>query len=142
MITIGQEVAVDRVAAALGLSAVQVETATHPPQVASVGLPFVIVELIDRDALEHARANPLILEEFRDEGLPLDIHIYVRSGDDFDIRCRMFAPLDGIAEDPACASSSMRLARDRLLRLRVHSSHGGLTSIPSKRAATRWRSLT
>ena len=39
------------------------------------------------------------------------MHLYVRTGDDFDIRARMFAPLDGVPEDPATGSANCALAR-------------------------------
>ena len=38
-----------------------------------------------------------------------DIHLYVRSGDEFDLRARMFAPLDGVPEDPATGSANCAL---------------------------------
>jgi trans-2,3-dihydro-3-hydroxyanthranilate isomerase len=39
-----------------------------------------------------------------------DIHLYVRSADEFDIRARMFAPHDGVPEDPATGSANCALA--------------------------------
>ena len=43
-----------------------------------------------------------------------DILMYVRTGrnggDEFDIRARMFAPLDGVPEDPATGSANCALA--------------------------------
>jgi len=36
--------------------------------------------------------------------------LYVRSADDFDLRARMFSPLDGIPEDPATGSANCVLA--------------------------------
>ena len=36
--------------------------------------------------------------------------MYVRSRDDFDMRARMFAPLDGVPEDPATGSANCALA--------------------------------
>ena len=38
------------------------------------------------------------------------MHLYVRTGDDFDIRARMFAPFDGVPEDPATGSANCALA--------------------------------
>jgi trans-2,3-dihydro-3-hydroxyanthranilate isomerase len=38
------------------------------------------------------------------------VHLYVRTADGFDIRTRMFAPLDGIIEDPATGSANCALA--------------------------------
>jgi trans-2,3-dihydro-3-hydroxyanthranilate isomerase len=47
-----------RVAACLSLSPDQIEVATHAPQVASVGLPFIIVELKNQEALRQCVPNP------------------------------------------------------------------------------------
>jgi trans-2,3-dihydro-3-hydroxyanthranilate isomerase len=38
-----------------------------------------------------------------------DIHVYILVQDEFDIRTRMFAPLDGIPEDPATGSANCAL---------------------------------
>ena len=96
-------------ARALSLNEQDIATSTHQPQVAGVGLPFIIVELTTRDALQKAQAN---LTEFRsllDEGIVPDIHLYVSSDDEFDIRARMFAPFDGVIEDPATGSANCGL---------------------------------
>ena len=42
--------------------------------------------------------------------MPVDLFLYVHSQDGFDIRARMFAPLDGVPEDPATGSASCALA--------------------------------
>jgi trans-2,3-dihydro-3-hydroxyanthranilate isomerase len=44
------------------------------------------------------------------EGVIPDIHLYVHSADEFDLRARMFAPLDGVPEDPATGSANCALA--------------------------------
>jgi trans-2,3-dihydro-3-hydroxyanthranilate isomerase len=80
------------------------------PQVASVGLPFLMAELKDRAALERARTNMAGVEAIAAEGVTPDIHLYTLSGDEFDIRARMFAPLDGVPEDPATGSANCALA--------------------------------
>ena len=84
-------------------------TTTHPPQTASVGLRFLLAELRDRAALERARANVERLEALAAEGMTPDVHLYVRSADEFDLRARMFAPLDGVPEDPATGSANAAL---------------------------------
>ena len=38
-----------------------------------------------------------------------DIHMYLKSNDAFDLRTRMFAPLDGVPEDPATGSANCAL---------------------------------
>jgi trans-2,3-dihydro-3-hydroxyanthranilate isomerase len=78
--------------------------------VASVGLPFVMAELRDRAALARARAFGPGLDAIKALGVTPDVHLYVRSSDEFDLRCRMFAPYDGVPEDPATGSANCALA--------------------------------
>lgn len=108
-VSVGLAAPVDAVARALSLTSEEIVTGTHPPQVASVGFPFLFVELRDRAALNRARANMEGIDELVALGLPADIHLYIRSGDEFDLRARMFAPLDGIPEDPATGSANVCL---------------------------------
>ena len=96
------------VAACLGLDASAVRTDRHEPIEASLGTPFVLVELIDSaqldaaspatDAMRKAAANPTMFA----------IMAYVRNG--ARIEARMFAPLGGIVEDPATGSAAAALA--------------------------------
>jgi trans-2,3-dihydro-3-hydroxyanthranilate isomerase len=102
----GRTVPAATVAEALSLDAAEIVTGTHLPVVASVGLPFLMVELRDRAALERARARVDLLEALAADGISPDVHLYVRSGDGFDLRVRMFAPLDGVPEDPATGSAN------------------------------------
>jgi trans-2,3-dihydro-3-hydroxyanthranilate isomerase len=96
---------------ALALVAGDVVTAAHEPLVATVGLPFLIAELKDRDALERARLGLAGAERLLADGAEVaDVLVYVRSNDDFDVRARMFSPLDGIPEDPATGSANCVLA--------------------------------
>jgi len=109
-LTIGKELSVELVASALSLDSESIVTTTHPPQLASVGLPFVMVEVADREALEKSRVGMPALDEIHATGIMPDIHVYTRSQDEFDIRARMFAPLDGVPEDPATGSANCALA--------------------------------
>jgi len=97
-------------AATLSLTENEIVTDTHSPQVVSVGLPFLVVQLRDRSALERAKINIHRLEELAEQGVTPDVHIYIKSNDEFDIRARMFAPLDGVPEDPATGSANCALA--------------------------------
>jgi len=99
---------VDRtlVSAALSLTTDDIVTSTHPPQLASVGLPFVFVEVRDRDALARARIDRGGFEAIRAIGVVPDIFLYARSDDEYDVRARMFAPFDGVPEDPATGSAA------------------------------------
>ena len=109
-LSLGQSIDLDLIAAALSLVSEDIITSTHQPIVASVGLPFVIVELGSRLALERARSYLPAIEEIQGLGVMPDILLYVRSEDDFDIRARVFAPLDGVPEDPATGSANCALA--------------------------------
>jgi trans-2,3-dihydro-3-hydroxyanthranilate isomerase len=109
-ISLGLEVPVADVASALSLGPEQVLTKHHMPRVASVGLPFLMVELCDRKALECARINAEGFDQIAGRGIMPDIHMYVCSQDDFDLRVRMFAPHDGVPEDAATGSANCALA--------------------------------
>ena len=108
-LTLGRSISPEILAEAVSLAPEDVVTRTHPPQVASVGLRFLFAELRDRAALERARARLDRLEALVGDGMTPDVHLYVRTGDDFDIRARMFAPLDGVPEDPATGSANCAL---------------------------------
>lgn len=107
----GAEACPIEVAACLGLKPEQILTSSHKPMIGSVGLEFIIAELKDRAALAQAEPNPVELKT-RLGGLMVtpDVHCYVRVDEDgLDIRSRMFAPLDGIVEDPATGSANAAL---------------------------------
>ena len=99
-------------AALLALRPEDVRTDAHPPEVVSVGLPFLVVELASRGALRRARPDLAAYAAH----LPLDgadaVYAYTRDvGGEAaeagtDLQARMFAPLDGILEDPATGSAT------------------------------------
>jgi len=99
------------VARALGLSPDDIVTATHPPTMASLGLPFTVTELSSRAALAGCQPD---MAAFRDGaaehpgGLDFAQFAYCRRGDI--VHARMFAPLDNIPEDPATGSACATLA--------------------------------
>jgi trans-2,3-dihydro-3-hydroxyanthranilate isomerase len=97
-------------AACLSLEPTDIATHVHAPQVISVGLPFVVVELRNQDALGRSRPNIAAHAEL----LPLDgadaVFAYWRARDESGgsetvLHARMFSPLDGIVEDPATGSA-------------------------------------
>lgn len=110
LLSLGAAVPAQAVARAVSLAEDDLVTATHPPLVASVGLPFVMVELRDRATLERARINLEGFDALRAADIVPDVHLYVRDSGEFDLRARMFAPLDGVAEDPATGSANCALA--------------------------------
>ena len=110
-LSLGKTVDIQTLAAVLSLTADDIATETHLPQVASVGLPFLFVEVRDRAALERVRVNSEKLETLATDSIPSLVHVYTRSEDtDCDIRARMFAPLLGVPEDPATGSANCALA--------------------------------
>ena len=102
------------VAAALHLDAGDVTTAVHPPMVASVGLPFLVVEIASRAALRRARPDAAAFARLLPGGGLDAIYLYTRdcAPEDgaVDWTARMFAPSDGVAEDPATGSATAALA--------------------------------
>jgi trans-2,3-dihydro-3-hydroxyanthranilate isomerase len=109
-LTLGKTISTQSLAAAVSLTPSDIVTTTHSPQVASVGLPFLMAELTDRAALGRARVNLDGINALVSQGVTPDVHLYTRSADEFDIRARMFAPLDGVPEDPATGSANCALA--------------------------------
>jgi trans-2,3-dihydro-3-hydroxyanthranilate isomerase len=97
-------------AAAVSLDPADIITRTHPPRVASVGLPFVFAELKNRAALQRAEIDMKKLHAMAAEGLTADIYLYVTGDNNFDFRARVFAPMQGVPEDPATGSASCSLA--------------------------------
>jgi trans-2,3-dihydro-3-hydroxyanthranilate isomerase len=123
-LTVGTSVDPARLAAILSIGVEGIVTSTHLPQVASVGLPFLIVELASREVLQRIRADLAGLEELRGEGIVPDVHAYCRSNDGFDLRARMFAPLAGVPEDPATGSANCALAALLTMRDERYASGG------------------
>jgi trans-2,3-dihydro-3-hydroxyanthranilate isomerase len=127
------QLSVEQAAACLSLSAADVKTDRHPPQIASVGLPFLMVELASREALRRARPDA---EAFA-RTFPCDgsdaIYFYTRDVPDSekpcDLQARMFHPgASGLSEDPATGSATAAAAalladldgtRDGELKLRI-----------------------
>lgn len=109
-LSLGRSIGAEVIARALALEADDVVTRTHPPQVASVGLRFLFTELRDRAALQRARPRMDGFDALAADGMPPEVFLYVHSRDEFDIRARMFAPMDGVPEDPATGSANGALA--------------------------------
>jgi len=105
-LSLGKSMPAEVLASAVSLAPADVVTETHPPQVASVGLPLLMTELKDRATLERARVNSTGVEAILRQDIRPSIYLYTRATDAFDIRARMFAPLSGVPEDPATSSAS------------------------------------
>jgi len=112
-ISFGKTIPKHLIASAVALPEEDIVTSTHEPQVVSAGLPFVIVEVIDRGALERVRIQTQGFEAIRDilkTGLRASLYLYARSADGEELRARMFAPLSGVPEDPATGSAGCAVA--------------------------------
>lgn len=104
------EVDAARAAACLGLAADDLRMDAHVPQVVSVGLPFLVLELFSREALRRARPD----RRAYDALFPLDgarsVYAYTRDvGEDeaehgCDLHSRMFT--SRLVEDPATGSAT------------------------------------
>ena len=120
-------------AACLSLSPAEVKTDRHAPQIASVGLPFLIVELASREALRRAKPDAAAFARtFPCDGSDA-IYFYTRDVPDnekpCDLQARMFHPgASGLSEDPATGSATAAAAalladldatRDGELTLRI-----------------------
>jgi trans-2,3-dihydro-3-hydroxyanthranilate isomerase len=114
-LTRSTQVSAEQAAACLSLSAADVRTDRHAPQVISVGLPFLAVELASREALRRARPNA---DAFA-KTFPVDesdaVYFYTRDVPDSekpcDVQARMFHPgASGLSEDPATGSATAAAA--------------------------------
>ena len=112
---IGAEIEPGLIADCISVDAKHVRTTAHGPVFASVGLAFAIAELDGLEALAAARPNITTFRKAaaKHQGTDGDfpIFLYVRSQEEpWNLRARMFAPLDDIMEDPATGSASAALS--------------------------------
>jgi trans-2,3-dihydro-3-hydroxyanthranilate isomerase len=123
----------EQAAACISLPVSDIRIDRHPPQIASVGLPFLMVELNSRDALRRARPDAAAFART----FPCDdgdaVYLYTRdvppAEQPSDLQARMFHPgSSGLSEDPATGSATVAAAalladlaseRDGELRLRI-----------------------
>ncbi len=114
-LSLGSAVPVETVAACAGLTPEDIATLAHAPLVASVGTPFVIAEVASLDALVRAAPDPgsfrAAAARFAADAPDFKLLLYVaQDGNVLTPRMRMFAPLTGVAEDPATGSAAAALA--------------------------------
>jgi trans-2,3-dihydro-3-hydroxyanthranilate isomerase len=105
-LSIGSSMSVEDAAACVTLAAREIATSAHPPQVVSVGLPFLAVELASRDALRRAKPNAIVHERVLPPLGADAVLVYVRGPGTGELHARVFAPLDGVNEDPATGSAT------------------------------------
>jgi trans-2,3-dihydro-3-hydroxyanthranilate isomerase len=103
---------VDELAHAVSLSPEDIRTESHFPRRASVGLPFLCVEVRDRDALARSQVNIDSWAGYAQRVNCNAVHLYTRDTgtDDIDVRCRVYVTMLGVREDPATGSANCALA--------------------------------
>jgi trans-2,3-dihydro-3-hydroxyanthranilate isomerase len=119
-------------AACISLASGDVISDRHPPQIVSVGLPFLVVQVASRDALRRARPDAVAFAQtFPLHGCDA-VYFYTRdvpTDEACDLQARMFHPgSSGLSEDPATGSATVAAAalladlaseRDGELKLRI-----------------------
>ena len=110
VLTLQELPAIRAVAKALSLRENEIVVTTHAPTVASVGLPFLFVEVLDLSVLSQVRIDMAGFDRLLVEGAVPYVHVYTPKTGSTDIQARVFAPLDGVAEDPATGSANCALA--------------------------------
>lgn len=109
-LSVGANFAAASVAACLSLPEADIALGVHAPCVASVGLPFIVVEIATRDALRRAKPDPAAFSAILPANGADAIYLYCRDmqAEDgaVDFTARMFAPFDGLPEDPATGSAT------------------------------------
>jgi trans-2,3-dihydro-3-hydroxyanthranilate isomerase len=122
----------EQAAACLSLSAFDIGTDHHPPQIVSVGTPFLVAEVSSREALRRASPDAAgFARAFPCDGADA-IYFYTRDvpkAEACDLQARMFHPgASGLTEDPATGSATVATAglladldatRDGELKLRI-----------------------
>jgi trans-2,3-dihydro-3-hydroxyanthranilate isomerase len=128
-----RQFSVEQAAACISLSAADIRTDRHPPQIVSVALPFLVVELTSREALRRASPDAAGFARILPDDRCDAIYFYTRDvppGEmPRDMQARMFFPgSSGLIEDPATGSATVAAAalladlsgeRDGELKLRV-----------------------
>lgn len=112
---LGDVVSAEIIAACASIDPANIAFTNHAPIIASVGLAFAIAELDGLEALAAARPNVSAFvaaaARYPRAGGDFSLFVYARSADrPWNIRARMFAPLDNVMEDPATGSASAALA--------------------------------
>ena len=97
-------------AAALGLPQAAVAATGLPVQVVSCGVPFLIIPLATRRAVDNAASHFEAIDTFfraaRVKASGVFLFSHERGGDKATVYSRMFAPEVGVSEDPATGSAS------------------------------------
>lgn len=101
-----------RLAWMLGVKPADLAGDALPPEAHSCGVPFLFVPLRSRDAVARAQIDAARIRETLEGYSTCDVFLFARDPErsGSDLCARMFAPLDGIPEDPATGSAVAALA--------------------------------
>jgi trans-2,3-dihydro-3-hydroxyanthranilate isomerase len=105
----------EEAAACVSLAAADIKTDRHPPQIVSVGLPFLVAEVTSREALRRAKPDAgAFARSFPCDGSDA-VYLYTRdvapAEKPCDLQARMFHPgSSGLSEDPATGSATAAAA--------------------------------
>jgi trans-2,3-dihydro-3-hydroxyanthranilate isomerase len=96
-----------QIAETLSLDAAMIDS-RYPVEVVSCGVPFLYVPLASLDAARRARVRTDLMEKFLGNFAAKDIFVFTTETETegSGVHSRMFAPLDGIPEDPATGAAS------------------------------------
>jgi trans-2,3-dihydro-3-hydroxyanthranilate isomerase len=128
-LSVKDQIPAGAVAEACSLVAADIETRNHEPCIASCGVPLVIAEVSGREALAAARPDSTAFLRHFPRDHAAGVFLYALTpGNSIDIQSRMFAPLQGIPEDPATGGAIVALigllasltpSRDESLAMRI-----------------------
>jgi trans-2,3-dihydro-3-hydroxyanthranilate isomerase len=109
------EFSAEQAAACISLTASDVTTNRHKPQIVSVGVPFLVLELASRDALRRAKPDAGAFARTLPSDGAFAVYFYTRdvppAERPCDLQARMFFPWgSGLGEDPATGSATVATA--------------------------------
>ena len=105
-LSIGASVSAQDAADCLSIRSSEIYESNHPPQVLSVGLPFLVAELVSVASLSRCKPVTSVHERVL---LPIgtdSVFAYARGSSPGHLHGRMFSPLDACTEDPATGSAT------------------------------------
>jgi trans-2,3-dihydro-3-hydroxyanthranilate isomerase len=109
------ELSAEQAASCISLTASDVKTNRHKPQIVSVGVPFLVLELASRDALRRAKPDAGAFARTLPRDGAFAVYFYTRdvppAEKPCDLQARMFFPWgSGLGEDPATGSATVAAA--------------------------------
>jgi len=109
------QLSTEDVAACISLTADDIETGHHAPQVVGVGTPFVVAEVRSRDAVRRAKPDAAAFARVFPRDGAFAVYFYTRDVPAAEAPCerqaRMFFPgASGLIEDPATGSATVAAA--------------------------------